>query len=611
MCGIYGYIGKSGAVEVCLEGLRFLEYRGYDSSGIATIESGNLHCYKEKGKLSALEKTLQSSPVIDAPLAIGHTRWATHGRGSKRNAHPHLDEKKELALVHNGILENHHELREILSGKGVIFATETDSEVICQLIAHLYRGDLVKAVHEATGMMQGFWAIALIHKDQPDQIVTARKENPIVVAFSGKTHEGFVSSDAYAFMRKDLDLYFLSNHEIAKITRDGIEFFDQNLQLIDKTPELIDLPSFTIEKGAYDHFMLKEIYEQPKTIQAAIMGRYHPADGTTSFETLGLSSSDFVDTQKVVFIGCGSSWHAGSIAALQFEALAGLPSTAEIASELRYKETPIQKGTLFIALSQSGETLDTIAAVRSIKERGGKVLIICNMPCSTLVREADHTLLLQAGPEISVCSTKTFTSQLSLLFILSMAFASVRGMAAEKQKELFHQLEKLPEIVEEVLSEAPSIALLAKKYTIQAHFFFLGRQYMYPTSLESSLKLKEISYLSAYGYPGGELKHGPMALIDSDHLVIGLCGHTPTYEKILSNLAEVKARGAKILALAPKGAAHLEEIADDIIFLPPICDPLAPIPYSVASQLFAYYTALECGEEIDQPRNLAKSVTVE
>lgn len=610
MCGIFGYVGARNPARLCLKGLKRLEYRGYDSAGLAGVHQGQMFSCKEVGKIYALEEALDKVSVF-LDMAIAHTRWATHGKPTKENAHPHFDQTEKIAVVHNGIIENYVELREMLILEGKTFYSDTDTEVIAQLISHYYTGELLAAVQKALSMLRGFWGIALIHQNHPNLIVAAAKENPIAVGHHSMRQESFVSSDANAFDEKDLDVMFLRNDEIAVITPEKIEVFDMSSLPVHKDTERLCGETDTISKNGYPHFMLKEICEQPQTIHQAFHNRLIPDFGTAEFEQLSFSSSDLLSIRHIVILACGTSWHAGQIAASLLEDKARIPSQAEIASEFRYKNPIISENTLVIAISQSGETLDTIAAVREVKSKGAKVLGICNVRNSTLTREADCTLFLRAGPEISVCSTKAFTSQLTLLSLFTLLMARLRHMSKEEGQLFVQEIQSLPDKVEMVLQQKETIRNLALKYAAYPHFFYLGRHYMYTTSLEAALKLKEISYLNAQGYPAGEMKHGPIALIDPALAVVGLCGNTRTYDKMLSNLMEVKARGGPILALAPIGAAQIASIATDVLWLPPVCDELASIPYSVACQLFAYYVALERGTDIDQPRNLAKSVTVE
>lgn len=592
MCGIFGYIGEKDPLKTCLAGLEQLEYRGYDSTGIAGIENGEIAFCKEVGKLSNLKQklTLQS-----LKLAIGHTRWATHGKVTTQNAHPHVDAQQCLAVVHNGIIENCDALREALQADGVPFASETDTEVIAQLIAKSYGGDLVRAVQQTLSLLKGHFAIALIHKNHPDLIVAAARECPLSIGTDDSGTESIISSDPNAFLGSPLNIVFLRNDEIAKVQKGKIEVFDANLRPIFKKPERLDGAFKAPSKEGFEHFMLKEIYEQPSTIQKAFLGRVE--NNQIFFEGL---SPEFNSAKAIWFVGCGTSAHAGLIGSLFLEEIAHIPSRCEIASEARYRIIPQE--TLVVAISQSGETADTISAVRNIKARGHKVLGICNVKNSTLTREADGCIFLKAGPEMSVCSTKAFTSQIAVLYLLALHFGKKGDVQA---------LKKIPGDVQQVIDQAPLIQKIAKRYSRFNNFFFMGRRYMYPTCMEAALKLKEISYVNANGYPAGELKHGPIALIDSTFPVIAFCANHQTEEKIVSNLQEVKARGAPILALAPDSLKGIEKIADDVIWLPSTIDALAPFASTVAGQLLAYFIAKERGCEIDQPRNLAKSVTVE
>lgn len=609
MCGIFGYIGGGDSIKICIDGLKLLEYRGYDSAGIAGIREGEMHCYKEIGTISNLEKILEKR-MRPLDLAIAHTRWATHGKPNQINAHPHFDQTGDIAIVHNGVLENHHSLREMLKKRGHQFQTDTDSEVIAQLIGHFYQGDFLSAVQQALSLMQGFWGIAAIHKSHPDQIIATAKENPIAIGLCRRLKEAFVASDFHAFHRSDLDIYFLKNHEVAVIGKETITIFEGLLK-IDKVPERLEIQKFDTSKNGYDHFMMKEIFEQPQTIKSSFHGRFIQDFGTAEFENLNFTSQQLLSVKRILILGCGTSWHAGCIAALQMENIARIPTHAEISSEFRYRNPIISEDTLVIAISQSGETLDTLAAVREVKNKGAKVLGICNVANSALTRESDSSILLRAGPEISVCSTKAFTCQLTVLSLFTLLMARLRNMDRETGKEFVSQILSLPDIVENILTRHKEIKRLAKKYAAYEQFFFLGRHYMYTTSLEAALKLKEISYLNACGYPAGEMKHGPIALVDQNLVTLGMCGNQRTYEKTLNNLMEVKARGGPILAFAPEGALEIDLVADEVFYIPKICDDLASVPYSVAAQLFAYYIAKERGTEIDKPRNLAKSVTVE
>ncbi len=610
MCGIFGYVGPRNPAKMCLQGLKRLEYRGYDSAGLAGILEGKILACKEIGKIHALESALERQQE-SLELAIAHTRWATHGEPSKENAHPHFDETHSVAVVHNGIIENHSALRERLRSKGKIFYSGTDTEVIAQLVADCYEGDLLKAVQQTLSYLKGFWGIALIHKNHPNQIIAAAKENPIAVGFNPLTFEAFVSSDANAFDDPHLDVFFLENGEVAIITPTEVSVLDKNSNVVTKITQRLQIDASAISKNGYPHFMLKEIFEQPETVHQTFHNKLDFSSGTAVFNELTFSAKELKEIDKVVILACGTSWHAGEIIAALFEDKGRLSARAEIASEFRYKNPFISPKTLIIAISQSGETLDTIAAVREVKAKGAKVLGICNVRNSTLTREADCTLFLQAGREVSVCSTKAFTSQLTLLSLFVLYMARLRQMGLEEGRAFLTEIERLPSMITQVLHLHEPLQKLAKKYASYQQMYFLGRHYMYATSLEAALKLKEISYINAQAYPAGEMKHGPIALVDPSLAVIGLCGNMHTLEKMLSNLTEIRARSAPVLAFAPAGCTEIEEVATDVVYLPLVPDFLASIPYSVAGQLFAYYVALERGTDIDQPRNLAKSVTVE
>ena len=608
MCGIFGYIGPDDAAEICITGLKKLEYRGYDSAGLAGVVGGELLYCKEVGKLKNLEQAWVPKKL---DLAIAHTRWATHGVPSKDNAHPQFDEHFHIAVVHNGIIENHHQLREMLRASGTVFRSDTDTEVIAQLIAHFYEGDFVAAFQKAVGLLQGFWALAAIHKNHPDYIVASARENSLAVGHRPLTGETFLSSDPNAFHHSDLDVLFLKSDEVAVIRCDQIEVFDGSHTRIEKAVERLTLENMAHSKGDFEHYMLKEIFEQGETITKAVHSRFIEEFGSVDFENFAFSPQELQSVKRILILACGTSWHAGSLAALFLEDKARIPTHAEIASEFRYRNPIISEDTLVIAISQSGETLDTIAAVREVKRKGAKVLAICNVRNSTLTREADGVIFLRAGPEISVCSTKAFTSQITVLSLFGLLMGRLRHISCEEGQAFLSEIRRLPAVVEEVLKQSDQIAKLAEKYARFEHFFFLGRHYMYITALEAALKLKEISYLNATAYPAGEMKHGPIALINPDLAVIGLCGSGLTYEKTLSNLSEIKARGGPLLAIAFEGSTEVERVADDVLYIPEICNELATIPYSVACQLLAYYIARIRGTDIDQPRNLAKSVTVE
>ena len=614
MCGIFGYIGNKKPLNIVLEGLKKLAYRGYDSAGIAGVQYGQLVSCKEVGKLDVLENELHKVDTSGLTVAIGHTRWATHGVPSKINAHPQLDSQKTLAIVHNGIIENYENLRNALKKQGVTFASETDTEVVAQLIASLYKGDILEAVKKAVPMLEGAFAIALVHKDFPDQIVAIAQHSPLVIG--KRQNETFLASDPHAFADHTNDVIFLTNGEIAVIKADRIEVLDAKMNSITKeTERLITnvIDSESQSRGKFEHFTLKEIHYQPQSIRNAMASRFLEDYGTACFEDVNFDLNELIGVERILILACGTSWHAALIAANMLEDRARIPVQVEISSEFRYKNPILLNGTFVIAISQSGETADTLAAVREVKAKGVKVLAICNKAGSTLVRESDETLFLHAGPEIGVCSTKAFTSQVVVLSLFMLLMARMRHMSKQEGQEFLQALHQLPEQVQAVLDQSKHIESIAKKYAKYDNFFFIGRRYMFPTSFEGALKLKEISYINANGYAAGEMKHGPIALLNPECPVVALCANKSTFTKMLSNLAEVKARNAPLIAIVEgeEWAAKVQEIADDVIVVPSTIDELATIPTTVVTQLLAYYIAKERGADIDQPRNLAKSVTVE
>ncbi len=609
MCGIYGYIGKNDPVKIAIDGLKRLEYRGYDSAGIAGIRNGEIYECREVGKVSMLEREVDMQE-LKLDVAIAHTRWATHGEPTEQNAHPQFDSKQSLALVHNGIIENHAELKNELSNEGVIFTSDTDTEVVAQLIAKYYDGDILKAVQKTLPQLKGAYAIAMVHQDHPDKIIAIANESPMVIGIGSE--ESFVCSDSHSCAKHTREVVFLSNAEIAVVQSNNLEVYNLDLVPIKKEREVLSHTVQDSSKGVFDHFTMKEIFEQPQTIRNAYANRFIEEYGTAHFEGLIDNIPELHAIDHILILACGTSWHAGYVAAYMIEGMARIPVQVEISSEFRYKNPIISQNTLVIAISQSGETADTIAAVRELKAaKGAKILSLCNVQASTLVRESDHTIFLHAGPEIGVCSTKAYTSQLVVLSLLSLLLARMGAMPRERGVEFLHALYKLPAQVQSILENNEYIRSIAEKYAKYENFFFLGRQYMYPSSLEGALKLKEISYINAVGYPAGEMKHGPIALISEECPTVALCANHETYEKIRSNLREVKARKGPVIAIIEDGQRGMEEIADDVIIIPDNLDPLSPITITVVTQLLAYHIANERGAEIDQPRNLAKSVTVE
>jgi glucosamine--fructose-6-phosphate aminotransferase (isomerizing) len=608
MCGIFGYIGPKNVVKTVLSGLKKLEYRGYDSAGIAGMQHGKIAFAKEVGKIAELEREVVKSN-IQLDIGVGHTRWATHGVPSLANAHPHFDSKHTLAIVHNGIIENYQPIKDSLKEKGVKFVSDTDTEVVAQLIASLYQGDIVKAVLEAVSVLEGAFAIALIHKDYPDQIIAFAHEAPLIVGI-GKG-EVFLASDTHSFASHTREVIYLVDREVAVLKREQLEFFDQGNCPIDKEIEKLAETAQEHSKGEYDHYTLKEIFDQPQAIRNALSGRFLEEYGTAIFEGIEFDVHELKSVQRILILACGTSWHAGFLGAYMLEDKARIPVSIEISSEFRYKNPVISEGTLVIAISQSGETADTVAAVKELKAKGARILSICNVENSTLVREAHSTIYLHAGLEVGVCSTKAFTSQVVVLSLFTLMMARMRHMGLEEGILFSHAIKKLPDQISKVLEKLGEIEKIAKKYAHFENFFFLGRNYMFPTSLEGALKLKEISYINANGYPAGEMKHGPIALINENCPTVAMCANKATYDKLVSNLMEIKARSGKIIAIAEEGCKGLEKIADDIIYIPQNIDELLAIPSVVVAQILAYHIAKIRGTDIDQPRNLAKSVTVE
>lgn len=608
MCGIFGYAGKKDALKTVLKGLKTLEYRGYDSAGLAGIKGNSLIFWKEVGKVSELEKEIEANPA-DLDIAIAQTRWATHGGVTKANAHPHLDNTKTIALVHNGIIENYADIKAHLIKEGFVFYSETDTEVIVNLIAKYNQGDILKAVQKALPELKGAFAFVLVHLDDPNQMIAVANDAPLVIGVGNQ--EAFVSSDYHAFASHTRQVIYLSDGEIAIIRSDSQKIINANGKAIEKTILSLNESSQEGSKGDYEHYTLKEIFEQPQTFRNALIGRTAEEYGTAVFGDLNIDDQVFSKIKRILILGCGTSYHAGLIGSYLFEEIAHLPVQVEISSEYRYKNPAIQPDTLVIAISQSGETADTLAAMRELKTKGALILVICNVYGSSMTREADGCIYLRAGPEIGVCSTKAFTSQLAILSLLALKLARMHHMTRDEGCQYLEALDHISDQLKEVLGKKEEIKKIAHAFSFSENCFFIGRNYMYPTALEGALKLKEISYINANGYPAGEMKHGPIALINAECPTVALCQNKATYSKILSNIMEVKARNGKILAVAETGSKGLEDIADYIIWIPKTIDPLAPILSTVVTQLLAYYVALERKADIDQPRNLAKSVTVE
>ena len=611
MCGIIGYTGNRSVAGVLVDGLRRLEYRGYDSAGLAVVSGGELHEAKAVGKVRKLEEVVAALPGLGSlcGCGIGHTRWATHGVPSTVNAHPHFSNDRKIAVVHNGIIENHQELRRHLTSKGCAFRSQTDSEVIAHLIAEAYDGDLLAATAAVLDQLQGTYGIAVVSDRHPGLIVAVRKGSPIVVGIG--EGENFVASDIAALLAHTRQVIYLNDGDIAAITPEKIELRDIRNVPIEREIAKIDWETGAAEKGNYPHFMLKEIFEQPETVENAIRGRLDHEMASAILSGIGLSPRELLQIGHIVIAGCGSSMHAGLVGEYYFEDLAGISTSVEQAAEFRYRNPIIEPNTLVIPISQSGETADTIAAVREAAAKGAIVTALCSVVGSTIAREAGRGIYLHAGPEISVASTKAFLSQVVVLLLFALLLGRNRRLSRSRGAELVAEIEQIPDLIREVLEQALEIKKIASRYAHVDDFFFIGRGCLYPTALEGALKLKEISYIHAEGYHAAELKHGPISLLDEKHPVMALANDIPGRDKILGNIQECRARKAPVVAIATRGDRAIRDLTQDVIEIPPCSRFVAPLPTAVALQLFAYYIAAERGCEIDQPRNLAKSVTVE
>ncbi len=608
MCGIIGYTGKKSADSVLLVGLERLEYRGYDSAGIAVIDNGELIIRKSVGKLKQLNELLRENPV-SGETGIGHTRWATHGEPSTKNAHPHYDCKGKIAVVHNGIIENYASLKEKLISEGHIFYSETDTEVIPHLIEKYYKGDMFKAVQMALKELKGSFAIAVISEYEPEKIYGARKGSPLIAGIS--ENEGFLASDIPALVSLAREVFYLNDGELCIISKGKAEFYDFNGNPVEKRGEELKIEHEAIDKRGFPHFMLKEIYEQPEVVKKIIEKRIDENNHVV-FENLGLPNDYLVKVTRIIIQAAGTSWHAGLVAKFWFEIFARVHTEVDISSEFRYRNPVIEGDTLMIAISQSGETADTLAGLREAKSKFIKVLSICNNINSSIARESDAVIDILAGPEIGVASTKAYIGELVSLFLFALYLAKVKWSIERKYKShLLDELKKIPDKIKLILNQNEYIKSLADKYYNYNNIIFLGRQFNYPTAFEGALKLKEISYIHATAYQAGEFKHGPIALIDENIPVVCIATKGEIYEKMVSNIEEVKARGGKLIIIATEGDEKIKKYAEDVIYVPETVDILSPIINIIPLQLFAYYIALNRGCDVDKPRNLAKSVTVE
>ena len=609
MCGIVGYIGEKKAKEVIIDGLQHLEYRGYDSAGIALCIDGKIDVRKHVGRIKDLQPLIQE-PSFESTVGIGHTRWATHGAPSDVNAHPHTNEENTIAVVHNGIIENYVEIKEeLIREYGVEFRSETDTEVIAQLIGIYYDGDLHEAVNKAVAQMRGAYAIGVIAAAEPDKIVAVRKDAPLIAGIGKGCN--YIASDIPAIMQRVRQIYLIENNETIVVTADKIEIFDENNQPVEREVFNVEWDEDSAEKGGYEHFMLKEINEQPKGIADTLMRRLDE-DGNIKLDGIELTKEDLEKIDKVYIVACGTAYHAGLIGKFTIEKLAKIPVEVDIASEFRYRDPFVNEKTLFIAISQSGETLDTLMALREAKSKGARILSVVNVVGSSIARESDDVFYTWAGPEIAVASTKAYTTQLMVMYMLGLYMGRLKGVIDD---DVYHfildWLKKMPQKLEHYLESQDKVRPIANRFHRENEMFFIGRGLDASVAYEASLKMKEISYINSFAIAAGELKHGTIALIDQGTLVVVLATQDALFEKMLSNIKEVQARGAYVLAVAKESDKEVEKQADEVIFIPDCPDELTPLLSVVPMQLFAYYVAYARGCDIDKPKNLAKSVTVE
>ena len=609
MCGIVGFVGSGNAKEKIINGLKRLEYRGYDSAGIALPINGKIEIKKHVGEIKNLEKII-GDPGFDSNMGIGHTRWATHGAPSDLNAHPHANGDNTIAIVHNGIIENYQEIRErLIKEHGIKFRSETDSEVIAHLIGVYYEGDLLAAVNRAVSEMRGAYAVCAIAAAEPDKIVAVRKDAPLVAGIGKGCN--FIASDIPALLKYVKEVYFIENNETVVLTKDDITIYDENGRKVKRDVFHVTWDADAAEKEGYEHFMLKEIHEQPKGISETLLRRIND-DGSVNLDGISMTKEDIEGFNKVYIVACGTAYHAGLVGKLVIEKMAKLPVEVDVASEFRYRDPFVDEHTLFIAISQSGETLDTLAALREAKRKGARVLSVVNVVGSSVARESDDVFYTWAGPEIAVASTKAYTTQLICMYLIGLYMGSTRGtVEKEFYDRILGELKQLPEKVEKILDQENRIASIARKYYRREQVFFIGRGLDSGVSYEGSLKLKEISYINSFAIAAGELKHGTIALMEPDTLVFALATQDFLYEKMVSNVEEIKARGARVIGLAKEGRNEIEKVADEVIYIPDCADEVSPVLSVIPLQIFAYYVAKERGCNIDKPKNLAKSVTVE
>ncbi len=609
MCGIVGYTGYREACPILIEGLSMLEYRGYDSAGIAMVNGKGLEVYKDKGKVENLRAITKHIGKGSPKIGIAHTRWATHGAPSTINSHPHVDHQNKIALVHNGIIENYARLKDKLIEDGIRFSTDTDTEVLAQLVGLYYDGDLEAAVRKALLEVEGTFGIAVIAHDNPGEIIGARRGSPLVVGVG--ENEMLIASDASAIVRHTKKVIYLKDNNIIKLRADRYAITSLDNIKINAEIQNIEWDAEALAKDGFEHFMLKEIFEQPETIENAMRGRLLISDGTARLDGLNLVLQELRGIQRIIFVACGTSWHAAMVGEYMIEDIAGIPVEVEYASEFRYRNPIIDSHTLVFVISQSGETADTLAALREATHKGATVLGICNAVGSSIARETHGGVYLHAGPEIGVASTKAFTSQLTVLSLLTLLLGRMRRISHSDGVNIANALSKIPEQVRHILKQNDHIRNIAEIYARHNNFLYLGRSYNFPVALEGALKLKEISYVHAEGYPAAEMKHGPIALIDKEMPSVILALKDAVYDKVISNIQEVNARGGSVIAIASEGDTNIQKYARHVIYIPETIAMLSPLLAVIPLQLLAYHIAAIRGCEIDQPRNLAKSVTVE
>jgi glucosamine--fructose-6-phosphate aminotransferase (isomerizing) len=608
MCGIVGYVGYREAEPILIEGLRRLEYRGYDSAGLATLSGPEMHLRKRAGRISDLVQCLHDRPAPGC-VGISHTRWATHGPANDTNAHPHLGGNGLVAVAHNGVIENYATLKRQLQDEGVVFQSDTDTEVIAQLIAYHMNGDLVEAVCKTLSKLKGAYGLAILSRRNPEMIIGARLGSPLVLGIGNEEH--FLASDPSALMGYTEKVAYLQDHQLCVLTKDDWHILDHEQSRVEARVHQIDWDIGTADRGDFEHYMLKEIHEQPEALENAMRGRLSDADASAHFGGLNLDSQQLRRAERLILTACGTSYHAALVGEYLFEEIARIPVEVEYASEFRYRNPPIDRNTIVLAITQSGETADTLAALRESKRKGHPTLALCNVVGSSIARECDGGVYLHAGPEIGVASTKAFTSQVAVLALLALYFGRMRHLSTTQGSRMLQELRAMPDAIRRTLTCHDKVQQIAERYFQVNNFLYLGRQYLYPVALEGALKLKEISYIHAEGYPAAEMKHGPIALVDADTPSVFLIPRGAVFDKVMSNLEEIKARGGPVIAIACEGDEEVAARADEVIWVPEVPEYLQPLVAVVPLQLLAYHIALLRGCDVDKPRNLAKSVTVE